>query len=236
MSSRRWILVGLGTLSALALAVAAGLFVLYYQGLRLAGPRPQYVPVEEQTALIRAAFYTELEGPVEPSLRRLDPIRFAFLISCQARDGDCSQRFPGHRTAALLARELSPPLRGLGRHLAHSALTLWLTRNWSLHEMLDTLTARAAFGKEIRGIRQASRRFFGSEPPELTPDQVAVLVVFTRRPTHSQALAACAPADLRRSRDLLLTDMVRAGALSGPAARRATEAPTPIRVDGVDCR
>ncbi|MCP3960647.1 MAG: transglycosylase domain-containing protein [bacterium] len=237
MSVRRWIVPGLCALLIPAFLVVAGLLTLYSRGLRLVGPLPTYDPVAEQSPLIRAAFFAELEGPVPPELRRLGPLSFVSLVICEMRRNDCPRRYPGFRTASLLARELAPEVRGnFERQLAQASLAVWLTRNWSLDEMLDTFAHRAYFQKEVRGIDQASRVFFDADPSELRPDQVATLAVFTRGPAHFIYLAVCEPEGFTRRRNMLLKDMESAGTLNAPATRLSSEDPTTIRPAGVECR
>ena len=75
----------------------------------------------------------------------------------------------------------------LGRKLQELAITFLLESALGKDRILEIYLNIIEWGPELRGLRPAARRYFGREPRELTPAQVAFLVAIIPGPIKYQS-------------------------------------------------
>jgi len=136
-------------LGLLAAFFAAMPFVAYWAGMKNMDTKP--VPPEGivfTESQARAVW--EERGELPPIyMQAITPLHFYHLIWCSRNDTDfedflsCGVEYPGLQAAAYIAkRHLVDHVRQRGliwRYLSRSALSIWITRNWSEDEVIAEL-------------------------------------------------------------------------------------------------
>lgn len=126
-------------IATILLTMLAGLALmpalLYEVGLRNLTAFP--VPPRGDVSAVRASsLWTQLKetGPIK--LQKINPYGYAMRLS---RFGT-SEPIPGERLAWFVARNHNAinlkNRRNIYRHLSGAALTIWLTRNWTVEQLL----------------------------------------------------------------------------------------------------
>lgn len=87
-------------------------------------------------------------------------------------------------TQQLVRAAFLSPEKTFGRKIREIVLACQTEHAMSKAEVLMQYLNWIPFGKDIYGISQASRRFFGVEPAKLTMAQAAVLASLPQRPTY----------------------------------------------------
>jgi hypothetical protein len=127
--ARRFV-VSLGVVAAL---VCASPLLLYWLGLHAAGGKPE-VPAVLAPKTVQLAAWREARGVGQPHITPINPYTYLPLIA-----------EPGPHGPSLLVawRVASSHLlqhqryKGMGWwHLSGASLTIWLTRNWSIDQLL----------------------------------------------------------------------------------------------------
>ena len=80
------------------------------------------------------------------------------------------------------ARLLEPQERTLFAKLHQIVRAVQLERRMSKREILELYLTLAPYGGNLEGVRAASWAWFGREPQDLTPDQVALLIALPQSP------------------------------------------------------
>lgn len=121
------------------------------------------------------------------------------------------------------ARLLEPRPRTLGSKIIESIRALQLEARLSKDEILELYLTLAPYGGNLQGVRAASWAWFGREPDQLTPDQIALLIALPQSPEARRP--DLRPETARRSRAAILTRLAEAGWISAARAEdAATEA------------
>ncbi|MCR9129670.1 MAG: penicillin-binding protein 1C [Alphaproteobacteria bacterium] len=121
------------------------------------------------------------------------------------------------------ARLLEPRPRTLGSKIIESIRALQLEARLSKDEILELYLTLAPYGGNLQGVRAASWAWFGREPDQLTPDQIALLIALPQSPEARRP--DLRPEVARRSRAAILTRLAAAGWISAARAEdAATEA------------
>lgn len=116
--------------------------------------------------------------------------------------------------------------RSLRRKIQETLLALWLEYRFSKDAILETYLNRAYFGAGAYGVDAAARRYFSKGANEVSLWQSAVLAGLVKAPSQLSPLNDSTAAEDRAV--LVLDAMVRAGALSEEAHRRAILTAAPI--------
>ncbi len=116
------------------------------------------------------------------------------------------------RHAEFLARSLS---RGT-----------WISRNWTVEEVIDFVGAHLGMGDGRSGLGEGARHCFGRPLETLTIDEVALLLAVARSAKGYDPV--CRPDSALRGRSDVLERMRSGGLIDDDALRRATA--VPIRV------
>ncbi len=127
------------------------------------------------------------------------------------------------------ARLLEPRPRNL-LSKAIEAFRAWqLERRLSKEEILELYLTLAPYGGNLEGVRAASWAYFGREPDNLSPDQIAILIALpqspeARRPDlHPEAAIA--------ARERVLMRLAQEGVFAKDLAAESAEYPAPGRRD-----
>lgn len=131
--SRLWI--GLVAVGLLLCGLLFGLpWFLYAQGLKSVAQPPQPPAELLPAAQLREVWQRAgLDG--EPAAAVLDPVSYLASAAVQARPPAVTAF--AWRIASEHLRQEARPLGPLEKHLAGAALTIWLTRHWSLEQLLS---------------------------------------------------------------------------------------------------
>ncbi|MDR0779465.1 MAG: penicillin-binding protein 1C [Pseudomonadales bacterium] len=127
------------------------------------------------------------------------------------------------------ARLLEPRPRTIRAKLIESLRAWQLERRFSKDEILELYLTLAPYGGNLEGVRAASWAYFGREPGNLSPDQIALLIALpqspeARRPDlHPAAAVAARERVLLRLADaqLFARDLAAESATYPAPARRA---------------
>ncbi|HEY7511215.1 MAG TPA: transglycosylase domain-containing protein [Vicinamibacteria bacterium] len=132
------------------------------------------------------------------------------------------------RGASTITQQLAKNLflsrdKRLGRKLQELSLALLLEATLDKRRILEIYVNVIEWGPDLFGLRPASRRYFGCEPAELTPKQMAFLVALVPGPRKYQrsfASGALSPG-FRPLVDNLLAKLRSVGALTEDEHRSA---------------
>jgi len=119
---------------SVALACATGPWLLYGLGLEGVAGKPA-LPTRVATSVEQAAVWHSAQGVGEPVVARLNP--YTYLAEAAASGP--------HKAGVLVAWQVASEYVQENRrykgmhwwHLSGAALTIWLTRNWSVEQILS---------------------------------------------------------------------------------------------------
>lgn len=144
----------------------------------------------EVPPLLSDAIWARANGGRATSLQPLNPFSIGRTVSCMilaerleqperdARQEECMALLPGMAAIGYLS---SVHMRGEGVwedprvpfvQIAHMH---GVTQSWTREQLIDTLAARAEFGRGVVGAEAAARLYFGRAMTELTLPQAALL-------------------------------------------------------------
>jgi penicillin-binding protein 1C len=127
------------------------------------------------------------------------------------------------------ARLLEPRPRNIGSKIIESLRAMQLERRFTKDQILDLYLTLAPYGGNLEGIRAASWAYFGREPDNLSPDQIAMLIALpqspeARRPDlHPRAAIA--------ARKRVLDRLAQQGVFAADLAAESSDYPAPKRRD-----
>lgn len=113
--------------------------------------------------------------------------------------------------------------RGLLERAREAAWAFVLEAHLSKDEILEAYWNRAPYGARVRSVGAASRRWFGKEPPILSPAEAALLAALPRAPSRLDP--GRHPSAARQARDEVLRRMARLGWISRSDAARGQATP-----------
>ncbi|MDZ4762720.1 MAG: penicillin-binding protein 1C [Alphaproteobacteria bacterium] len=127
------------------------------------------------------------------------------------------------------ARLLEPRARTIGAKIIESVRAYQLEHRFSKDEILELYLTLAPYGGNLEGVRAASFAYFGREPDNLSPDQIAMLIALPQSPEARRPDLRPGNAILARKRvlDRLSEEKVFAADLSAESA----DYPAPTRRD-----
>ena len=127
------------------------------------------------------------------------------------------------------ARLLEPRSRTIGAKIIESIRAIQLERRFSKDEILEMYLTLAPYGGNLEGVRAASFAYFGREPDNLSPDQIAMLIALpqspeARRPDlHPQAAIV--------ARERVLNRLAQEKVFAADLAAESADYPAPRRRD-----
>ncbi len=123
------------------------------------------------------------------------------------------------------ARLLEPRPRNLGSKIVEAFRAVQLERRLTKDEILALYLTHTPYGGNLQGVRAASWAWFGREPDELTPDQIALLIALPQSPEVRRP--DLRPEYARASRAAILTRLADAGWISAQRAQDAADEALP---------
>ena len=118
---------------------------LYWWGLSILDEPP--VPsVARLTPERELMIWVKENGTGEPEVTPVTVYGYILYTSCHAQDGqhaaECMAKYTGLRLASLAVRnQVAEKVRGQGGavlHVTWAAYSIWVTRNWDIHQILAT--------------------------------------------------------------------------------------------------
>ncbi|MDR2213731.1 MAG: penicillin-binding protein 1C [Pseudomonadales bacterium] len=125
------------------------------------------------------------------------------------------------------ARLLEPRRRTLGAKIVESLRAWQLERRFSKDEILELYLTLAPYGGNLEGIRAASWAYFGREPDDLSPDQIALLIALPQSPEARRP--DLRPANAVVARERVLSRLAEAGIFAADLAAESATYPAPAR-------
>jgi len=142
------------------------------------------------------------------------------------------------RGASTISQQLAKNLflsrdKQMGRKLQELSLALLLEARLGKQRILEIYLNVIEWGPDLYGLRPAARRYFGREPGELTPGQMALLVALIPGPVkYQRSLAAGRPSPgFRPLVDGLLAKLRSVDAISEEEYQEALADELPVRTD-----
>ncbi len=127
------------------------------------------------------------------------------------------------------ARLLEPRARNVVSKIIESVRAWQLERRYTKNEILELYLTLAPYGGNLEGVRAAAWAYFGREPDNLSPDQIAMLIALpqspeARRPDlHPQAAIV--------ARERVLMRLADEGVFAKDLATESADYPAPKRND-----
>lgn len=127
------------------------------------------------------------------------------------------------------ARLLEPRPRNIVSKIIESIRAWQLERRYSKEEILELYLTLAPYGGNLEGVRAASWAYFGREPDNLSPDQIAMLIALPQSPEARRPDLHPNAAIVARERVLMrLADQ---GLFAKDLAAESADYPAPKRRD-----
>ena len=126
-----------------------------------------------------------------------------------------------------LARLAEPAPRTLSAKLSEAVRAVQLERRFSKRELLELYLNLAPYGGNLEGVGAASRFYFGKQPAQLSPGEMALLVALPRSPTAYDPTRN--PVAARDARDRVLARLEAAGVFDSRQVEAARRQPVPRR-------
>ncbi len=127
------------------------------------------------------------------------------------------------------ARLLEPRPRNIGSKIVEAFRAWQLERRMSKEQILELYLTMAPYGGNLEGVRAASWAYFGREPDNLSPDQIAMLIALPQSPEARRPDLHPKSAIVARERVLLR--LADEGVFAKDLAKESAEYPAPKRRD-----
>lgn len=127
------------------------------------------------------------------------------------------------------ARLLEPRPRNIFSKAIEAFRAWQLERRLSKDEILELYLTMAPYGGNLEGVRAASWAYFGREPDNLSPDQIAMLIALPQSPEARRPDLRPKAAIVARER--VLMRLAEEGIFAADLARESAEYPAPKRKD-----
>jgi penicillin-binding protein 1C len=127
------------------------------------------------------------------------------------------------------ARLLEPRPRNIGSKIIESIRAWQIERRLSKDQILETYLTLAPYGGNLEGVRAASWAYFGREPDNLSPDQIAMLIALPQSPEARRPDLRPQNAIVARKR--VLDRLAAEGVFAKDLAAESAAYPAPIRRD-----
>ncbi|HVY87429.1 MAG TPA: penicillin-binding protein 1C [Hyphomonadaceae bacterium] len=127
------------------------------------------------------------------------------------------------------ARLLEPHPRNIGAKIIESIRAWQLEERYTKDQILELYLTLAPYGGNLEGIRAASWAYFGREPDNLSPDQIAMLIALPQSPEARRPDLHPGPAVIARKR--VLMRLADENVFAKDLAVESSEYPAPKRRD-----
>jgi len=127
------------------------------------------------------------------------------------------------------ARLLEPRPRNIFSKLIESFRAWQLEQRLTKDQILELYLTLAPYGGNLEGVRAASWAYFGREPDNLSPDQIAMLIALPQSPEARRPDLRPEAAIVARER--VLMRLAQEGVFADDLAKESAEYPAPKRGD-----
>lgn len=198
---------------------------------RIHGEKRSIVPLHQVAESFRLAIIAR-EDERFYQFRAIDPIGIgrAALMNLQGKREGAStitQQLASDIFQLKRGESRDNLLRMLDRKCLEIAIAFRLEAALTKDEILQAYINQINWGRQIRGIGEASRIYFEKHPAELTLSESALLAGIVRGPDSFNPFRSIDAA--RRERDTTLARMVSAGSVSAEQAAAAKQEPIRVR-------
>ncbi len=152
----------------------------------------------------------------------------AALIRAAVSSASAGRIVSGGSTITMqTARLLEPRPRNLGSKLVEAFRATQLSWRYSKDEILELYLTLAPYGGNLEGVRAASWAYFGREPENLSPDQIAMLIALPQSPEARRP--DLRPENAIAARKRVLDRLAGEGVFAADLAAESSEYPAPSR-------
>ncbi|MEZ5937157.1 MAG: penicillin-binding protein 1C, partial [Hyphomonadaceae bacterium] len=127
------------------------------------------------------------------------------------------------------ARLLEPRPRNFGSKIIESLRAMQLEQRYTKDQILELYLTLAPYGGNLEGVRAASWAYFGREPQNLSPDQIAMLIALPQSPEARRP--DLHPKNAVKARARVLDRLANEGVFARDLAEESSEYPPPTRRD-----
>jgi penicillin-binding protein 1C len=127
------------------------------------------------------------------------------------------------------ARLLEPRPRNIGSKIVESIRAWQLEHRYSKDQILELYLTLAPYGGNLEGVRAASWAYFGREPDNLSPDQIAMLIALPQSPEARRPDLKPQAAIVARER--VLMRLAQEKVVAADLAAESADYPAPKRRD-----
>ncbi|MBZ4421634.1 transglycosylase domain-containing protein [Myxococcus sp. RHSTA-1-4] len=174
-----------------------------------------------------------LEGSTTPRVDIIWPGTIVRVLVSAASSERPPSMPAGLRLADEVARSWSARMhQENGRHLRafeRLALAIWLTRHWSVEELLAFDAEHTYLLQDLVGMRAGAQVLLGKDWAQLDATGMALLIAVSEAPGKSRD-PWCFPAEMRSRRDRLLKQIQAKGGLTMTETEAALRAPLGLAV------
>lgn len=157
----------------------------------------------------------------------VDPVALVRAASSMASAGRVVSG--GSTITMQTARLLEPRPRNIGSKVIEAVRAWQLERRFTKDEILGLYLTLAPYGGNLEGVRAASWAYFGREPENLAPDQIAMLIALPQSPEARRP--DLHPEAAIRARKRVLDRLASEGVFAADLAAESAEYPAPRRRD-----
>jgi penicillin-binding protein 1C len=157
-------------------------------------------------------------------------VDFAAMARATASLASAGRVVSGGSTITMqTARLLEPRPRNVGSKMIEAFRAWQLERRLSKDQILELYLTLAPYGGNLEGVRAASWAYFGREPDNLSPDQIAMLIALPQSPEARRPDLKPKAAIVARER--VLMRLADEGVFARDLAKESAEYPAPKRRD-----
>ena len=187
MNTRRASIIGISAFIVIAVlaAIPPCLYIVGLEGVP--NDREPLAQMQIPESVSRS-YWRFLQGEGNPRISQRNPYGFLFDVVAQARNIE-ADRHPSAEYALVsdAARMLMFREEFDGRpndwHLSNLAAMIWVSRNWSAEDAINTVLPDTYFGNGFKGIDAAARGYLGVSLNRLNDAQTAYLLVIRMAPS-----------------------------------------------------
>ncbi len=157
----------------------------------------------------------------------VDPLAIVRAVSSSASAGRIVSG--GSTITMQTARLLEKRPRNIGSKIIEAFRAWQIENRFSKDEILELYLTLAPYGGNLEGVRAASWAYFGREPDNLSPDQIAMLIALPQSPEARRP--DLRPENAVIARERVLDRLAGEGVFAADLAAESAEYPAPARRD-----
>jgi penicillin-binding protein 1C len=175
-------------------------------------------------------FVTALLAYEDKRFRSHSGVDFAALARATGSFVSAGHIVSGGSTITMqTARLLEPRPRNIGSKIVESIRAWQLEHRYSKDQILELYLTLAPYGGNLEGVRAASWAYFGREPDNLSPDQIAMLIALPQSPEARRPDTQPKAAIVARER--VLMRLADEKVFAADLAKESADYPAPKRKD-----